>query len=259
MKRLIDNKNLFYQLVNHLAQNYYSHEIHSWFTHIGADASWFEFHNTGKDPSHQTAYSWCKSLQDNGDDDTDKMLISLIEMLLKDKPDESKALQRYLKTKSAQQSVNNDIDRDVEQVLKIVLKGLSRSLGLIRKRSKISAISPFHSRYDYYTLILGMLAPWFKKIETEVYILNDHKYSTILLPEHDIAIIGDIIGNRIQAKNIVENLSRHITYFQSTRKCKTLWIVLYDAMDFIEYPERKANEINNAVDKLIVNCLIVES
>ena len=119
----------------------------------------------------------------------------------------------------------------VEDLLRVLLRGLRRAMHPLTHRRKGAQQLTFSNEYDVQDLLHALLRPWVSDIRPEEFTPSYAGSSTrmdFLLPAHDVVIELKFVRDRTHAKRIGNELIIDIEHYQVHPKCKSLWCVVYD-------------------------------
>ena len=125
----------------------------------------------------------------------------------------------------------------VEELLKILVKGLPRAMYPLQHRRKGASSLTFLSEYDIQDLLHALLRPWISDVRPEEYTPSYAGSSTrmdFLLPVHSLVIETKLVRDRQHAGKIGDELIIDMAHYRAHPKCATLWCVIYDPNHFIQ-------------------------
>ena len=134
----------------------------------------------------------------------------------------------------------------VEDVLKIIVKGLRRAMHPLTHRRKGSQPLSFGNEYDVQDLLHALLRPWIMDIRPEEFTPSYAGSSTrmdFLLPAHSLVIETKIVRDRSHAKRLGDELTIDIAHYRMHPSCKRLWCVVYDPETLITNAEGLISDI----------------
>jgi len=127
----------------------------------------------------------------------------------------------------------------IEDLLKIIIRGLPRAMHPLTHRRKGAAQLKFESEYDIQDLLHSQLRPWVFDIRPEEYTPSYAGSSTrmdFLLPAYNLVLEVKRVRDKSHGTKIGNELIIDIEHYRRHDKCKWLWCVIYDPMSFIVNP-----------------------
>lgn len=128
---------------------------------------------------------------------------------------------------------------NVEELLKIIIRGLPRTMHPLTHRRKGSTNLVFESEYDIQDLLHSQLRPWINDIRPEEYTTSYAGSSTrmdFLLPEHKLVLELKRVRDRAHASKIGDELIIDIEHYRRHNQCTRLWCVIYDPLHLVSNP-----------------------
>lgn len=127
----------------------------------------------------------------------------------------------------------------VEELLKIIIRGLPRAMHPLTHRRKGSTSLVFESEYDIQDLLHSQLRPWIHDIRPEEYTPSYAGSSTrmdFLLPEHKLVLELKRVRDKTHAAKIGDELIIDIEHYRRHTQCNRLWCVIYDPLYLLSNP-----------------------
>jgi hypothetical protein len=134
----------------------------------------------------------------------------------------------------------------IEDLLKIIIRGLPRAMHPLIHRRKNSQVLSFESEYDIQDLLHSQLRPWIADIRPEEFTPSYAGSSTrmdFLLPAHKLVIETKRIRDKHHASKIGDELIIDIEHYRRHPESAHLWCVIYDPQLFISNPKGLATDL----------------
>jgi hypothetical protein len=134
----------------------------------------------------------------------------------------------------------------VEELLKIIIRGLPRAMHPLTHRRKGATTLVFESEYDIQDLLHSQLRPWIHDIRPEEYTPSYAGSSTrmdFLLPEHKLVIELKRVRDNAHAVKIGDELIIDIEHYRRHSECNRLWCVIYDPLHILSNPAGLAADL----------------
>lgn len=120
---------------------------------------------------------------------------------------------------------------DIDELLKVLLKGLRRAMHPLTHRRKGAQALSFSTEYDVQDLLHALLRPWVADIRPEEFTPSYAGSSTrmdFLLPKHRVVLELKFVRSGEHAKKIGDELIVDISHYQAHPDCAFLWCVIFD-------------------------------
>ncbi len=141
---------------------------------------------------------------------------------------------------SLQTNCEGNKPASVEELLKIIIKGLPRSMQpLIHRRKNADSLS-FSSEYDIQDLLHSMMRPWISDIRPEEFTPSYAGSNTrmdFLLPDHKLVIETKRVRDKSHSSKVGDELIIDIEHYRRHSACDHLWCVIYDPKLHISNPQ----------------------
>ena len=127
----------------------------------------------------------------------------------------------------------------VEELLKIIIRGLPRAMHPLTHRRKGATNLVFESEYDIQDLLHSQLRPWINDIRPEEYTPSYAGSSTrmdFLIPEHKLVLEIKRVRDKTHASKLGDELIIDIEHYRRHNRCNTLWCVIYDPLHYLSNP-----------------------
>ena len=134
----------------------------------------------------------------------------------------------------------------VEELLKIIIKGLPRAMQpLIHRRKNAQALT-FASEYDIQDLLHSMMRPWISDIRPEEFnpsYAGSNTRMDFLLPTHNLVIETKRVRDKAHSSKVGDELIIDIEHYRRHSECERLWCVIYDPNLHITNPQGLINDL----------------
>ncbi len=134
----------------------------------------------------------------------------------------------------------------LEDLLKIVIRGLPRAMQpLIHRRKGFQPLS-FTSEYDIQDLLHALLRPWISDIRPEEFCPSYAGSNTrmdFLLPAHNLVIETKRVRDKKHASKVGDELIIDIEHYRKHQNVDYLWCVIYDPDLYITNPKGMVNDL----------------
>lgn len=130
--------------------------------------------------------------------------------------------------------------KNVEELLRILIKGLPRAMQPLIHRRKDSQALSFSSEYDIQDLLHALMKPWISDIRPEEFTPSYAGTNTrmdFLLPDHKLVIETKRVRSKSHANKVGDELIIDIEHYRRHSSCDHLWCVIYDPEIFISNPQ----------------------
>ena len=129
---------------------------------------------------------------------------------------------------------------NIEELLKIIIKGLPRAMQpLIHRRKNVQALA-FSSEYDIQDLLHSLMRPWISDIRPEEFTPSYAGSNTrmdFLLPAHKLVIETKRVRDKSHSSKVGDELIIDIEHYRRHADCEYLWCVIYDPNLHITNPQ----------------------
>ena len=125
----------------------------------------------------------------------------------------------------------------IEELLKVLVKGLPRAIYPLQHRRKGATSLSFLSEYDVQDLLHALLRPWISDVRPEEFTPSYAGTSArmdFFLPDHNLVIEIKLVRDKRHAAKIGDELIIDVDHYRAHPGCTTLWCVIYDPNHFIE-------------------------
>jgi len=134
----------------------------------------------------------------------------------------------------------------LEELLRIVIRGLPRSMQPLIHRRKGSQPLSFSSEYDIQDLLHALLRPWISDIRPEEFTPSYAGSNTrmdFLLPMHSLVIETKRVRDKAHASKVGDELIIDIEHYRKHPNADHLWCVIYDPELFISNPKGMISDL----------------
>lgn len=128
----------------------------------------------------------------------------------------------------------------LEELLRIIIRGLPRAMQPLIHRRKGAASLIFSSEYDIQDLLHSLLRPWISDIRPEEFCPSYAGSSTrmdFLLPAHNLVIETKRVRDKAHASKVGDELIIDIEHYRKHTNADYLWCVIYDPELYISNPK----------------------
>ncbi len=128
----------------------------------------------------------------------------------------------------------------LDELLRIVIRGLPRAMQPLIHRRKGSQPLTFSSEYDIQDLLHALLRPWISDIRPEEFCPSYAGSNTrmdFLLPAHNLVIETKRVRDKAHASKIGDELIIDVEHYRKHKHANYLWCVIYDPKLFISNPK----------------------
>ena len=135
---------------------------------------------------------------------------------------------------------------NVEELIKILIRGLPRAMHPFTHRRKGVATLSINSEYDIQDLLHSQLRPWISDVRPEEYTPSYAGTSTrmdFLLPQHSLVIETKRVRDKSHGRKLGDELIIDIEHYRKHPGCSSLWCVIYDPDKFMANPTGLANDL----------------
>ncbi|GAB3536449.1 PD-(D/E)XK nuclease domain-containing protein [Photobacterium alginatilyticum] len=135
---------------------------------------------------------------------------------------------------------------NIEELLRIIIRGLPRSMQPLTHRRKDAQPLAFSSEYDIQDLLHAMMRPWISDIRPEEFTPSYAGSNTrmdFLLPAHKLVIETKRVRTKSHAHKVGDELIIDIEHYRRHKDCEHLWCVVYDPELFISNPQGMINDL----------------
>jgi len=140
---------------------------------------------------------------------------------------------------TVQNSSEGSKPSSIEDLLKIIIRGLPRAMQpLVHRRKNTPALS-FTTEYDIQDLLHSQLRPWISDIRPEEFTPSYAGSNTrmdFLLPAHNLVIETKRVRDKHHASKVGDELIIDIEHYRRHQKSDHLWCVIYDPELYISNP-----------------------
>jgi hypothetical protein len=137
----------------------------------------------------------------------------------------------------------------IEDLLKIIIRGLPRAMQPLIHRRKGSQLLSFASEYDIQDLLHSLLRPWISDIRAEEFTPSYAGSNTrmdFLLPAHNLVIEIKKVRDKIHGTKVGNELIIDIEHYRKHPKADHLWCVIYDPELFIVNPKGMITDLEGS-------------
>ncbi len=134
----------------------------------------------------------------------------------------------------------------LDELLKIIIRGLPRSIQPLIHRRKGSQPLSFSSEYDIQDLLHALLRPWISDIRPEEFCPSYAGSNTrmdFLLPQHNLVIETKRVRDKTHASNVGDELIIDIEHYRKHQNADHLWCVIYDPELYISNPKGMVSDL----------------
>lgn len=134
----------------------------------------------------------------------------------------------------------------IEELLKVIIRGLPRAMHPLTHRRKNSTNLSFTSEYDIQDLLHSQLRPWIADIRPEEFTPSYAGSNTrmdFLLPTHKLVIEVKRVREKSHASKVGDELIIDIEHYRRHQDAQHLWCVIYDPELFISNPSGLASDL----------------
>jgi len=134
----------------------------------------------------------------------------------------------------------------IEDLLKVIIRGLPRAMHPLTHRRKNSPNLSFTSEYDIQDLLHSQLRPWIADIRPEEFTPSYAGSNTrmdFLLPTHKLVIEVKRVRDKSHASKVGDELIIDIEHYRRHQDAQYLWCVIYDPELFISNPSGVASDL----------------
>jgi len=127
----------------------------------------------------------------------------------------------------------------IEELLRVLTKGLPRAMHPLIHRRKGSQSLSFQSEYDIQDLLHALLRPWISDVRAEEFTPSYAGSSTrmdFLLPLYQLVIETKLVRDKSHGKKIGDELIIDIDHYRAHPSCSALWCIVYDPNHNLENP-----------------------
>ncbi|HIF9245321.1 TPA: hypothetical protein ACX6Q2_000138 [Photobacterium damselae] len=139
-----------------------------------------------------------------------------------------------------------DKPSNVEDLLKIIIKGLPRAMQPLMHRRKNAQSLTFASEYDIQDLLHSMMRPWISDIRPEEFTPSYAGSNTrmdFLLPDYNLVIETKRVRDKGHSSKVGDELIIDIEHYRRHSRCEHLWCVIYDPNLHIINPQGLINDL----------------
>ena len=134
----------------------------------------------------------------------------------------------------------------LDELLKIIIKGLPRAMQPLIHRRKGSQPLSFSSEYDMQDLLHALLRPWISDIRPEEFTPSYAGSNTrmdFLLPAHNLVIETKRVRDKGHASKVGDELIIDIEHYRRHPNANHLWCVIYDPEIYISNPKGMVTDL----------------
>ena len=134
----------------------------------------------------------------------------------------------------------------VEELIKILIRGLPRAMQPFTHRRKGVPTLSISSEYDIQDLLHSQLRPWISDIRPEEFTPSYAGTSTrmdFLLPQHNLVIETKRVRDKSHGRKLGDELIIDIEHYRRHPACDSLWCVIYDPDKYMENPTGLATDL----------------
>jgi hypothetical protein len=149
-------------------------------------------------------------------------------------------------TKKPTQASEGAKPSSIEELLKVIIRGLPRAMHPLTHRRKNNPILSFGSEYDIQDLLHSQLRPWIADIRPEEFTPSYAGSNTrmdFLLPAHKLVIEVKRVRDKSHASKVGDELIIDIEHYRRHQDAQHLWCVIYDPELFITNPSGLASDL----------------
>lgn len=266
---LIDNKALILS-ISVLCKDYFSlAEINRLFIYAGADETWkADLERASGSQRMDRVNEWVVGIRKNASKESaDRILANVSIMILNEyDPDttETGILRDAIDGDAVPNIVHSSghkiMPHGIEELLEIIIKGLSRAMYPFCNRRKGKPIVQFSDEYDIQDLFHTLLLPWVNDIRAEEHTPSFAGASArpdFELREHSIICELKYVRDRSHAKRVCDELLVDISRYGETGDWQTLYIIVYDPGKHLRNPAGLKSDLESKSEKLNVNAFIL--
>ena len=137
----------------------------------------------------------------------------------------------------------------LEELLRIVIRGLPRAMQPLIHRRKGSQPLCFSSEYDIQDLLHALLRPWISDIRPEEFspsCAGSNTRMDFLLPVHNLVIETKRVRDKGHASKVGDELIIDIEHYRKHPNADHLWCVIYDPELYISNPKGLVNDLEGS-------------
>ena len=137
----------------------------------------------------------------------------------------------------------------LEELLKIVIRGLPRAMQPFIHRRKGAQPLCFSSEYDIQDLLHALLRTWLSDIRPEEFspsYAGSNTRMDFLLPVHNIVIETKRVRDKGHASKVGDELIIDIEHYRKHPNADHLWCVIYDPELYISNPKGLVNDLEGS-------------
>lgn len=137
----------------------------------------------------------------------------------------------------------------IEELLKVIIRGLPRAMHPLIHRRKNSPVLSFATEYDIQDLLHSQLRPWIADIRPEEFTPSYAGSNTrmdFLLPDHKLVIETKRVRDKNHASKVGDELIIDIEHYRKHPYTEHLWCVIYDPELYILNPSGVASDLEGA-------------
>lgn len=134
----------------------------------------------------------------------------------------------------------------IEELLRIIVRGLPRAMHPLIHRRKDSPVLSFDTEYDIQDLLHSQLRPWIADIRPEEFTPSYAGSSTrmdFLLPNYKLVIETKRVRDKRHASKVGDEVIVDIEHYLKHPDTEHLWCVIYDPELYITNPSGVASDL----------------